>query len=222
MINTEIHISWQALLLKEFQQNYFIALKKFLTEEKRKNVIFPPEELVFSAFNFTPYDKIKVVIIGQDPYHGSGQANGFCFSVNNGVKCPPSLINIFKEVKNDFGCELPSSGNLIEWAKQGVFLLNSTLTVRKDEPGSHQNKGWEQFTDAVIKLISEKQERVVFMLWGNFAKAKVSLIDSDKHLVLMAAHPSPLARGAFFGCKHFSQANRYLALNGKKEIDWCL
>ncbi len=222
MIDPEIHDSWKALFSEEFQKDYFSNLKKFLEGEKRKYVIFPPEKFIFSAFNHTPFNNIKVVIIGQDPYHGPGQANGFCFSVNEGVKCPPSLNNIFKEIKTDVGCAIPLSGNLEGWARQGVFLLNATLTVRQNDPGSHQKKGWEQFTDTVIKYISERSSHVVFMLWGNFARSKASLIDSNKHCVLEAAHPSPLARGAFFNSKHFSQANKYLKDNGKPEIDWCL
>ncbi|MCE3258394.1 MAG: uracil-DNA glycosylase [Bacteroidetes bacterium] len=222
MVDPQIHESWKEPLKEEFSKDYFQKLKEFLVEEKKNCVIYPPGKLIFSAFNFTPFDQIKVVIIGQDPYHGPGQANGFCFSVNDGVRFPPSLHNIFKELKSDCGCEIPLTGNLEPWAKQGVFLLNATLTVRQNTAGSHQNKGWEQFTDAVIRLISERREHVVFMLWGNYAKAKSALIDSSKHLILEAAHPSPLARGAFFGCKHFSKANNYLKGLGKQEIHWCL
>lgn len=222
MLDPQIHESWKIRLADEFKKDYFLALKEFLVEARKQHVIYPPGKLIFSAFNFTPFEDVKVVILGQDPYHGPGQANGFCFSVNDGVRFPPSLANIFKEVKTDCGCEIPMSGNLEDWAKQGVFLLNATLTVRQNTPGSHQNKGWEQFTDTVIKTISEEKDKVVFMLWGNYAKAKVPLIDSTKHLILQAAHPSPLARGAYFGSKHFSQANTYLVKNGKKEIDWCL
>jgi uracil-DNA glycosylase len=222
MINPEIHESWKAPLKEEFNKDYFQSLKSFLVEEKKNCVIYPPGKLIFSAFNQTPFDHIKVVILGQDPYHGPGQANGFCFSVNDGVRFPPSLQNIFKEVREDCGCEIPLSGNLEGWAKQGVFLLNATLTVRQNTPGSHQNKGWEQFTDSVIKLISEKKEHIVFMLWGNYARAKSQLIDHKKHLVLEAAHPSPLARGAFFGSKHFSKANAYLRQHHIEEINWCL
>lgn len=218
----KIHDSWFTVLKEEFQKEYFQNLTQFIEHEKTCNVVYPPGDLVFSAFNFTTFDEIKVVIIGQDPYHGHGQANGFCFSVNDGVRFPPSLLNIFKEVKADIGCEFPISGNLEGWARQGVFLLNATLTVRANTAGSHQNKGWEQFTDAVIKLISDKKENVVFMLWGNFAKAKSALIDANKHLILEAAHPSPLARGAFFGCKHFSKANKFLLEKGITAIDWCL
>jgi len=222
MINPQLHDSWKALLLEEFQKDYFIQLKQFLVEEKAKYVVYPPSNLIFSAFNFTPFDEVKVVILGQDPYHGGGQANGFCFSVNDGVAMPPSLKNIFKEVVADCGCAIPLTGNLEHWAKQGVFLLNATLTVRQNIAGSHQKKGWEQFTDSVIKLISDNKENVVFLLWGNYARAKKELIDSQKHLVLEAAHPSPLARGAFFGSKHFSQTNAYLKSKGKHQVNWCL
>lgn len=222
MIDPDIHESWKTALAEEFNKDYFTNLKNFLVEEKKNNVIFPPGKFIFSAFNLTPLDKVKVVLLGQDPYHGPGQAHGLCFSVNDGVRFPPSLTNIFKELQSDCGCSMPISGNLERWAKQGVFLLNATLTVRQNSPGSHQNKGWERFTDAVIKLISDRKENVVFLLWGNYAKAKVSLIDSAKHLILQAAHPSPLARGAFFGSKHFSQTNEYLIKNGESPIDWCL
>lgn len=222
MIDPQIHQSWKTRLTNEFQKDYFVNLKQFLVEEKSKYVIYPPGKLIFSAFNFAPFDDVKVVILGQDPYHGPGQANGFCFSVNDGIRFPPSLGNIFKELKTDCGCEIPLSGNLEPWAKQGVFLLNATLTVRANTAGSHQKKGWEQFTDSVIKLISNEKEHVVFLLWGNYARAKAELIDANKHCILEAAHPSPLARGAFFGSKHFSKTNAYLKEHGIKEIDWCL
>lgn len=221
-VDPQIHPSWKERLLSQFQSENFLGLKQFLVEERRQFQIYPPGSLIFSAFNFTPFEEVKVVILGQDPYHGPGQANGFCFSVNDGVRMPPSLVNIFKEVKEDCGCEIPMSGNLEGWAKQGVFLLNATLTVRANSAGSHQNKGWEQFTDAVIKVLSDEHEDLVFLLWGNYAKAKVPLINTQKHLVLEAAHPSPLARGAFFGSKHFSKANAYLRSKGKQEINWCL
>jgi uracil-DNA glycosylase len=221
-IDPKIHSSWKEHLLPEFQKGYFKKLKKFLEEEKKTFEIYPPSKLIFSAFDLAHFNDVKVVILGQDPYHGPGQANGFSFSVNDGVKLPPSLANIFKEIKSDCGCEIPMSGNLEGWAKQGVFLLNATLTVRKDTPGSHQKKGWEQFTDAVIKTLSDKREGLVFLLWGNYARNKTVLIDRQKHLVLEAAHPSPLARGAFFGSKHFSKTNAYLRSIDQKEIDWCL
>ncbi|HLP53774.1 MAG TPA: uracil-DNA glycosylase [Fluviicola sp.] len=221
-MNVQIHESWKEVLHEEFQQDYFQQLKHFLVAEKQHYVIYPPGKLIFSAFNFTPFNEVKVVIIGQDPYHGPNQANGLSFSVNDGVTSPPSLVNIFKELKEDCGCEIPSSGNLENWAKQGVFLLNATLTVRQFTAGSHQKKGWEQFTDAAIKMLSDKRENLVFLLWGNYAREKSMLIDSQKHLVLQAAHPSPLARGAFFGSRHFSKANQYLEQKGKQPINWCL
>jgi uracil-DNA glycosylase len=223
MKDLNIHESWKDVLAVEFEKGYFQKLKQFLEKEKSSNqTIYPPEDYIFSAFNYTPFYQIKVVLLGQDPYHGSGQANGYCFSVNDGVRFPPSLINIFKELKTDIGCDLPISGNLERWAKQGVFLLNATLTVRANVAGSHQNKGWEELTDAVIKIISEKRENIVFLLWGNYAKAKAHLIDNEKHFILQAAHPSPLARGAFFGCKHFSKTNVFLQEKGLTPIDWCL
>lgn len=221
-IEPNIHPSWKALLAEEFQQPYFTSLKDFLVEEKKNHVIYPPGKLIFNAFDQTPFDELKVVIIGQDPYHGPGQANGLCFSVNDGIRFPPSLINIFKELRDDCGCDIPLSGNLEPWAKQGVFLLNATLTVRQNAAGSHQNKGWETFTNNVIKLISDKKEHVVFLLWGNYARAKAQLIDQSKHHILEAAHPSPLARGAFFGSKHFSKTNTYLQSIGKSPVEWCL
>jgi uracil-DNA glycosylase len=222
MTDPNIHPEWKELLKEEFESGYFAKLKVFLEEERKHSKLYPPGKLIFAAFDQTPPKNIKVLILGQDPYHGDGQANGFCFSVNDGVKMPPSLQNIFKELRTDLGCEIPLSGNLERWAQQGVFLLNATLTVRQNTAGSHQNKGWEMFTDAVIKHVSESRENIVFMLWGNYAKAKVPLIDATKHLILQAAHPSPLARGAFFGSKHFSQANAYLESKGIGKIDWCL
>lgn len=214
--------SWKELLDFEMERNYFKDLSSFIKEEQKSYVVYPPPHEIFAAFNSSPFSSIKVVILGQDPYHGPGQANGYCFSVSDGVRIPPSLNNIFKELNADLDCTSPITGNLERWAEQGVFLLNATLTVRKDWPGSHQNKGWEAFTDHVIKLISDEKEHVVFMLWGNYAKAKASFIDAKKHLILEAAHPSPLARGAFFGCRHFSKANEYLNRMAKKEIEWCL
>lgn len=222
MIEPKIEEGWLKVLKPEFEKPYFSDLKSFLVEEKKQNVIYPPGNRIFSAFDYTPFDEVEVVILGQDPYHDPGQANGLCFSVSDGIRQPPSLVNIFKELKEHMGCEIPLSGNLEKWAKQGVFLLNATLTVRANTAGSHQNKGWEQFTDSAIKALSDKKENLVFLLWGNYAKAKAELIDSNKHLVLTAAHPSPLARGAFFGCKHFSKTNQYLNSKGKKPIDWCL
>lgn len=222
MINPKIEPGWLKLLETEFNKPYFADLKAFLVEERNQYRIYPSGPNMFAAFNLTPLDKVKVVILGQDPYHGPGQANGLCFSVNDGVRFPPSLANIFKELKEDLGCEIPESGNLEKWAKQGVFLLNATLSVRENTAGSHQNKGWEAFTDAVIKAISDNKENIVFLLWGNYAKAKTPLIDSQKHYILTAAHPSPLARGAFFGCKHFSKTNAFLQEKKIEPINWCL
>ncbi|ELR68681.1 Uracil-DNA glycosylase, family 1 [Fulvivirga imtechensis AK7] len=212
---------WKDYLEEEFGKPYFSDLVKFVKEEYRQYTIYPPGPEIFSAFDHCNFEDVKVVIIGQDPYHGPGQANGLCFSVRDGVRKPPSLLNIFKEIKNDLGKEIPESGNLERWAAQGVLLLNATLTVRANTAGSHQNKGWEGFTDAVIKKVSEEREGVVFLLWGAYAQKKGAVIDRNKHLVLQSAHPSPFAadRG-FFGCKHFSKTNEYLRKLGKKEIDW--
>ncbi|HEY6163109.1 MAG TPA: uracil-DNA glycosylase [Bacteroidia bacterium] len=210
------------MLSGEFSSPYFAELKNFLLKEKEQYTIYPPGPLIFSAFNRTPFDKVKVVIIGQDPYHGPGQANGLCFSVADGIRQPPSLVNIFKELNTDLGLPVPKSGNLEKWADQGVLLLNATLTVRANSPGSHQKKGWEQFTDACIKQLSEKRTGLVFLLWGRFAQMKEALIDKSKHHILKAAHPSPLAGGAFFGCKHFSKTNELLRQQGLPEVDWRL
>lgn len=216
----KIEVNWLNALRAEFDKDYFSKLKAFLEEEKRQARLFPPGSLIFNAFNLTPFEEVKVVILGQDPYHGLGQAHGLCFSVPDGVKAPPSLVNIFKEIQSDLGIEMPKTGNLSKWAAQGVLLLNATLTVRENQPGSHQNKGWEQFTDAVIKTLSDQKKGLVFLLWGNYAKNKAVLIDSSRHLVLTAPHPSPLARGGFFGCRHFSKTNEYLAAQGKTPVDW--
>lgn len=223
-INPEIEAGWKKELISEFNQPYFVELRNFLKLEKiSKEEIYPPGALIFNAFNATPIDKVKIVILGQDPYHGKGQANGLCFSVADHIPHPPSLKNIFKELYNDLAVDIPVSGNLQKWADQGVLLLNATLTVRASSPGSHQNKGWEQFTDAVIRLISEKSSGVVFMLWGKFAQAKEKLIDHEKHFLLKAAHPSPFsAHNGFFGCKHFSKANTILIQNGKEPVNWNL
>ena len=212
--------TWLEVLQEEFEKDYFIQLKNFLLTEKASYQVFPPGNQIFSAFNSTPFDKIKVVIIGQDPYHGPGQANGLCFSVSPGIKQPPSLLNIFKEIQSDVGIAIPTSGNLEPWAKQGVLLLNATLTVRANTAGSHQNKGWEIFTDKVIQTISDLKTRIIFLLWGNYAKAKENLIDKKKHHILTAPHPSPLARGGFFGCKHFSTTNELLRQQQQQQIDW--
>ena len=222
MVNPKIEGSWLQILNLEFEKPYFADLKQFLIEEKKNHTIFPPGNQIFSAFNYTPFTDVKVVILGQDPYHGPGQANGLCFSVAEGVRIPPSLVNIFKELESDLGCKMPPSGNLENWAKQGVFLLNATLTVRANTAGSHQGKGWETFTDAVIKTLSDHKENLVFLLWGNYAKAKAELINQQKHLVLTAAHPSPLARGAFFGSKHFSRSNEFLRSKNIAPVQWCL
>lgn len=221
-MNPIIDESWKKVLENEFNSSYFFDLKQFLIEEMKHNTIYPPGNKIFSAFNLTPFEKVKVVIIGQDPYHGPGQANGLCFSVSDGIAKPPSLQNIFKELKTDLGISIPVSGNLEKWAKQGVLLLNATLTVRKNSAGSHHNKGWEKFTDAVIKQISNRASGIVFLLWGRFAQSKEELIDHEKHFVLKAAHPSPLARGAFFGCRHFSQTNEILTKQGNEIIDWSI
>ena len=206
-INPEIESSWKKLLIDEFNQDYFINLKKFLLEEKQNNIIYPKGSDIFNAFNFTPFNKLKLVILGQDPYHGEGQAHGLCFSVPHGIKIPPSLVNIYKEMESDLGIKSPQHGNLEKWAKQGVFLLNATLTVRKNQAGSHQNKGWEIFTDRVISLISEKSENIVFLLWGSYAQKKSTLIDAKKHLILKISTPfTTFGIQRLFGCKHFSKA----------------
>jgi uracil-DNA glycosylase len=222
-INPKIHDGWKEILREEFESEYFRTLKQFIVEEKLKFTIYPPGNLIFNAFDHTPPDKVKVVIIGQDPYHGAGQAHGLSFSVPDGVKPPPSLVNIFKELRTDLGLSIPNHGNLTKWAAQGVLLLNATLTVRANQPRSHANKGWELFTDATIRKLSEKRKGLVFMLWGNDAKAKELLIDTQKHHVLKAAHPSPYSAPAgFFGCRHFSKANELLKNQGIGEIDWSL
>ncbi len=217
-----IRESWKKVLEKEFSAPYFANLKTFIKQEKQNFEIYPPGKQIFAAFDRTCIENVKIVIIGQDPYHKKGQANGLCFSVSPGVAMPPSLKNIFKEMVDDLGVKMPTSGNLEPWADQGVLLLNATLTVRQGEAASHQNKGWEQFTDAVIKTVSDHKEGVVFLLWGRFAHSKEALIDKSKHYILKAAHPSPLARGAYFGSKHFSQSNAILKKIGKEPINWTL
>ena len=218
----QIEKEWNIQLKEEFEKAYFDQLVQFVKEEKKKFVVYPPGKKIFAAFNFTPFSKVRVVILGQDPYHGPGQANGLSFSVDNSVKSPPSLKNIFKELTKDLNLTLSDKGDLSDWARQGVLLLNSTLTVRANSPGSHQKKGWETFTDAVIKKLSDEKKGIVFLLWGKFAQSKESLIDTNKHYILKAAHPSPLAGGAFFGCKHFSKTNRILETTGIMPIDWKL
>jgi len=223
-IDPDIHDSWKAVLDEEFQQDSFHQLRAFLREEKQNGAqVFPPGPHIFSAFDRTPFDQVKVVIIGQDPYHGPGQANGLCFSVAPGIPTPPSLKNIFKEIESDLGIAVPGHGDLGSWADQGILLLNATLTVRARQAGSHQKKGWEPFTDAVIRILSEQREGLVFLLWGGFAKKKAAKIDAGKHHVLKAAHPSPLAaHNGFFGCQHFSKTNELLEGMGKAPIDWSL
>ena len=212
---------WKSRLEDEFNKPYFENLINFVKQEYSSQTIYPPGKEIFRAFDACDFNDVKVVIIGQDPYHGPGQANGLCFSVRDGVRQPPSLVNIFKEIHNDLKKPIPKSGNLERWAEQGVLLLNATLTVRASTPGSHQNKGWETFTDAVIRKISEEREHVVFLLWGAYAQRKGEVINRSKHLVLMSAHPSPFsADRGFFGCRHFSKANDYLKSKGIAEIDW--
>ena len=220
-MDVKIEPSWKAVLADEFEKPYFSLLTSFVRKEYQTKQVFPPASLIFNAFNLCPFDKVKVVIIGQDPYHEVGQAHGLCFSVNDGVKFPPSLVNIFKEIERDYGKPMPQSGNLVRWANQGVFLLNATLTVCQGLAGSHQNKGWEEFTDRVIKEISDRKEHVVFLLWGSYAQRKGLVIDEKKHLVLKAVHPSPLsAYRGFIGCGHFRKANDYLTQHGETPIEW--
>ncbi|HEW98567.1 MAG: uracil-DNA glycosylase [Candidatus Parabeggiatoa sp. nov. 3] len=212
--------TWEDKLASEYDKPYFQKLIAFLNDELKTQTIYPPNPLILNAFECCAFEEIKVVIIGQDPYHGEGQAHGLCFSVNEGVKIPPSLKNIFKEIQSDLGKDISKSGNLERWAKQGVLLLNAILTVRAGKAASHRNKGWEQFTDTVIRLISEEKEQVVFLFWGNYAQQKGKIVDDSKHLVLKSAHPSPLSAKLFFGNQHFSQANQYLEKWGKTPIDW--
>ncbi len=223
-MDVKIEGSWKKVLKAEFNKPYFQQIPLHIkTEKSQGKIIYPPGSLIFNAFNTTPFDKVKVVILGQDPYHGPGQAHGLCFSVQNGVAPPPSLVNIFKELQDDIGVEIPNHGNLTHWAQQGVFLLNASLTVRAGEPMSHSKIGWAEFTDTVIKKISELKKNVVFILWGKFAQEKRVLIDESKHCILRSVHPSPLsAYGGFFGCKHFSKTNEYLTSKGIDPIDWSL
>jgi uracil-DNA glycosylase len=223
-MDVKIEQSWKDVLKDEFSKPYFQQIVLHIkTEKKQGKIIYPPGQFIFNAFNTTPFDKVKVVILGQDPYHGQGQAHGLCFSVQNGVPPPPSLVNIFKELYEDIGVGIPSNGNLTYWAQQGVFLLNASLTVRAAEPMSHAKIGWANFTDTVIQKISAIKDHVVFMLWGKFAQEKKVLIDESKHLILKAAHPSPLsAHNGFFGCRHFSKANEWLGSKGIDPVDWNL
>ena len=217
----QIESSWKEKLNTSFQSESFIRLKKFLKSEKKNHIIYPAGNKIFSAFNLCPFDSVKIVIIGQDPYHGPKQANGLCFSVSDGIKPPPSLQNIFKELNDDLNLEIPSSGNLEHWAEQGVLMLNATLTVRARKAGSHQKKGWEEFTDNVIRILSEEKENLIFLLWGGFAQNKAQIIDNEKHYILTAAHPSPFsAYSGFFGCKHFSKTNEILKKLNQKPIKW--
>ncbi len=220
-MNVDIEPSWKEQLQTEFDKPYFAQLAAFVKQEYATHSVYPPGKLIFNAFNQCPFNKVKVVLIGQDPYHESGQAQGLCFSVNEGVTFPPSLNNIFKEIESDIGTPVPKSGDLTRWAKQGVLLLNATLTVREHEAGSHQKHGWEEFTDAVIRMLSEKRENLVFILWGSYAQGKSCLVDSKKHCILRSAHPSPLsAYRGFFGNHHFSQTNDYLRSKEIEEIKW--
>lgn len=217
----KIEESWANALASEFGKDYFKQLTDFVRSEYNSQVIYPKGREIFRAFDKCPIDQVKVVILGQDPYHGPGQANGLCFSVQEGMPFPPSLTNIFKEIKNDLGKEIPPNGSLDRWAEQGVLLLNATLTVRAHQAGSHQKKGWEQFTDAVIQALAREQEGIVYMLWGNYAQKKASIVDQQKNLILKSVHPSPLsAHRGFFGSAHFSQANQYLKEKGLPQIDW--
>ena len=221
-MSVKIEGSWKKVLEEEFSQDYFRQLGEFVKEEYKNATVYPPPQFVFHAFDLTSFDKVKVVILGQDPYHGENQANGLAFSVNDNVAIPPSLINIYKEIEADMGVKTRNkNGNLENWAKQGVLMLNATLTVRAHMAGSHQNKGWERFTDAVVKILSEQKENLVFILWGSYAQKKGSVIDEDKHLVIKSAHPSPLsAYSGFFGSRPFSQANSYLIFTGQEPIEW--
>lgn len=220
-MSVKIEESWKAHLRQEFEKPYFKTLTDFVRAEYARGKVYPPGGLIFNAFDCCPFDEVKVVIVGQDPYHQPGQAHGLCFSVNDGVQIPPSLVNIFKEIENDLGKPAPSSGNLERWAKQGVLLLNATLTVQPNRAGSHQGKGWEEFTDAVIHHLANKRNNLVFILWGAYAQRKGASIDANRHLVLKSPHPSPLsAHRGFFGNKHFSTTNNYLVSNGIAPIDW--
>ncbi len=220
----QIEESWKNILKDDFSSDYFQKIKDFLKNEKHLGkIVYPPGKFIFNAYNLTPFNKVKVVILGQDPYHGPGQAHGLCFSVQQGIKPPPSLVNIFKEIKSDLQIDPPKHGSLEDWAKQGVFLLNAILTVEKDKPASHQNIGWQNFTDSTIKHLNKEKEHLVFMLWGNYARQKATMIDANRHLVLQSAHPSPFSVDkGFYGNKHFSKANNYLLKNNIEPINWNL
>ena len=220
--DVRIESGWKEALREEFLSEYFAKIKENLLAAKAREIVYPPGNLIFNAFNLTPFERVRAVILGQDPYHGAHQAMGLSFSVPRDVRIPPSLVNIYKEIKSDLGISEPASGDLSYWAKQGVLLLNASLSVGANRANSHSGFGWQIFTDAVIKILSARRQNLVFMLWGNFAKAKSALIDAQKHLILTAAHPSPLAGGAFFGCRHFSRCNEYLRAHGLGEIDWDL
>ena len=220
--DVRIESGWKEALREEFLSEYFAKIKENLLAAKAREIVYPPGNLIFNAFNLTPFERVRAVILGQDPYHGAHQAMGLSFSVPHGVRIPPSLVNIYKEIKSDLGISEPASGDLSYWAKQGVLLLNASLSVGANRANSHSGFGWQIFTDAVIKILSARRQNLVFMLWGNFAKAKSALIDAQRHLILTAAHPSPLAGGAFFGCKHFSRCNEYLRAHGMGEVDWDL
>lgn len=223
VIDPDIEEGWKEVLWEDFRSPYFSELKSFLVEEKKHYTVYPPGRLIFNAFNHTPFARVKVVILGQDPYHGKGQAHGLCFSVPHGIPPPPSLVNVFKELHADLGLPVPGHGNLEPWANQGVLLVNATLTVRAGQAGSHQNRGWETFTNRVIEKISDQKQGVVFLLWGRYAQAKESMIDGQKHLVLKAPHPSPFsAHNGFFGCRHFSRTNAFLEEQGMDRINWAL
>lgn len=220
-MDVRIEPTWKEQLNREWEQDYFVRLTDFVRERYRMTTVYPPASKIFAAFDACPFDKVKVVILGQDPYHGPGQANGLCFSVNEGIDLPPSLINIFKEVADDLGRPMPTDGNLERWARQGVLMLNATLTVDAHKAGSHQGRGWEEFTDAAVRKLATEREGLVFMLWGSYAIRKGEFIDRNRHLVLTAPHPSPLsAYRGFFGCKHFSQANAWLQAQGQQAIEW--
>lgn len=220
-MDVKIEQSWKEVLQPEFDEDYFAQLTDFVRSEYRQHTVYPPGPLIFNAFNSCPFNEVKVVLLGQDPYHEPDQAHGLCFSVNDGVAFPPSLLNIFKELNADLGVPVPTTGNLSRWARQGVLLLNATLTVRAHQAGSHQGKGWERFTDAVIRLLSQQREGLVFMLWGGYAQKKAELIDPQRHLILRSAHPSPLsAYRGFFGNHHFTLTNDYLIKHGKEPINW--